>query len=85
MSIVAAPGRDDDEDDFSSDGLINAPQFAKKLQVSLRTLWRLVSAGKAPQPIKLNGNTRCLKSEILAWLRAGCPPQSEELTTDIDG
>jgi predicted DNA-binding transcriptional regulator AlpA len=85
MSIVAAPGRDDDGDDLSSDRLINARQFARMLQVSLRTLWRLVSAGKAPQPIKLNGNTRWLKSAVLAWLKAGCPPQSKELTNDIDG
>jgi predicted DNA-binding transcriptional regulator AlpA len=83
MSTIAAPGRDDD-DDLLSDQLINARQFAKMLKVSLRTLWRLVRDGKAPQPIKLNGNTRWLKSTVVAWLKAGCPPQRKEQTKDID-
>jgi len=57
--------------------LITARQFAALLQVSLRTLWRLVSTGKAPEPIKLHGSTRWVLSEVMKWIRAGCPPQAK--------
>lgn len=59
------------------DELITPRQFAGLLKVSLRTLWRLVSTGKAPEPIKLHGSTRWVLSEVMKWIRAGCPPQAK--------
>ena len=38
--------------------LITAAEFAKMLSVSLRTLWRLRSAGRVPAPIRLAGVVR---------------------------
>lgn len=57
--------------------LITARDFARLLKVSLRTLWRLVSTGKAPEPIKLHGSTRWVLSDVMKWIRAGCPPQAK--------
>jgi len=59
----------------SFDELITSCQFAQLLKVSLRTLWRLVSTGKAPRPLKLHGSTRWQKSVVMKWIQDGCPPQ----------
>ena len=32
--------------------LLTSQQVAEKLAVSVRTLWRLVAAGKFPQPVR---------------------------------
>ncbi len=34
--------------------LLTSRQVASRLSVSVRTLWRLVAAGKFPQPIRYN-------------------------------
>jgi excisionase family DNA binding protein len=34
--------------------LLTSQQVAEKLAVSVRTLWRLVAAGKFPQPVRYN-------------------------------
>lgn len=34
--------------------LLTSQEVAKRLAVSVRTLWRLVAAGKVPQPVRYN-------------------------------
>jgi excisionase family DNA binding protein len=34
--------------------LLTSQQVAERLAVSVRTLWRLVAAGKFPQPVRYN-------------------------------
>jgi predicted DNA-binding transcriptional regulator AlpA len=34
--------------------LITSQQVAERLSMSVRTLWRLVAAGKFPQPVRYN-------------------------------
>jgi excisionase family DNA binding protein len=34
--------------------LLTSQQVAERLSVSVRTLWRLVAAGKFPQPVRYN-------------------------------
>jgi len=58
-----------------ADELITPRQFAQLLKVSLRTLWRLVSTGKTPRPLKLLGSTRWQKSVVTKWIQGGCRPQ----------
>ena len=53
--------------------LLCAETLAQRLDVSLRTLWRLRSSGKLPSPIKLGGSVRWRAVEIAAWVAAGCP------------
>ena len=54
--------------------LISADQLADKMQISTRTLWRLLSAGKLIQPVRIGGNTRWRLDEVRLWIADGCPP-----------
>ena len=58
--------------------LISAEQVASILNVSTRTLWRLLSAGKLPEPVRLGGSTRWRLDQVRQWIDAGCPAQSGE-------
>lgn len=53
--------------------LVTAEELAKLMQVSERTLWRLLSAGKVPQPVRIGRNTRWRLAEVLEWIEHGCP------------
>jgi predicted DNA-binding transcriptional regulator AlpA len=44
------------------------------MQVSPRTLWRLLSAGKLPEPIRVGRSVRWRMSDIREWIDSGCPP-----------
>lgn len=44
------------------------------MKVSKRTLWRLLSAGKLIEPIRLGGNTRWRLRDVQTWIDEGCPP-----------
>lgn len=57
--------------------LLSAEAVARRLDVSVRTLWRLRSSGKVPEPIRLGGSVRWKASEIHAWIDAGCPQTTE--------
>ena len=47
MSIINAEPR-------SNPDLMTSQQVANRLAISIRTLWRLVRAGKVPQPVRYN-------------------------------
>ena len=53
--------------------LLSAQNLAKRLAISVRTLWRLRTSGKMPKPVKLGGTVRWRAEEIDAWVQAGCP------------
>lgn len=38
----------------ASPDLLTSQQVARRLSLSVRTLWRLVRAGKFPQPVRYN-------------------------------
>jgi len=52
---------------------ISAKRLAKMLDVSLRQIWRLKSAGKLPKPLRIGGSVRWNRQEIVNWFEAGCP------------
>ncbi len=56
--------------------LITAEEVARMMNVSTRTLWRLLSAGRFPQPVRFGGNTRWRVAEVLRWIEDGCPEKS---------
>jgi excisionase family DNA binding protein len=58
--------------------LLPASKIARMLQVSTRTLWRLLAAGKMINPIKLGRSVRWRKDELMKWIAAGCPPRSQD-------
>lgn len=53
--------------------LINAEQFARMLNISPRTLWRLLSAHKVIPPLRIGGSTRWRMDDVRRWIDAGCP------------
>ena len=53
--------------------LIPAEAVASLLGISKRTLWRLLSAGKLPEPLRLGSVVRWNRAEIEEWIKAGCP------------
>ena len=57
--------------------LIRAQELAGMLNISLRTLWRLNSAGVLPQPMRLGAAVRWRLEEVKTWIAAGCPRHSD--------
>ena len=53
--------------------LIPVEEVASMLGVSERTLWRLLSAGKVPEPLRIGRSTRWRSAEIREWIERGCP------------
>ena len=52
--------------------LLKAPEVAKIVSISTRTLWRLVSARKFPEPIRIGGSTRWRAKDVERWIEDGC-------------
>jgi excisionase family DNA binding protein len=53
--------------------LATSEEVARLMHISERTLWRLLSAGKVPEPLRFGRNTRWRRSEIMTWIENGCP------------
>jgi excisionase family DNA binding protein len=54
--------------------LITAEELARLLNTSERSIWRYLSAGDIPKPVRLGrGTVRWRYEEIRAWIAAGCP------------
>jgi prophage regulatory protein len=53
--------------------LISAEDVARMMDISERTLWRLLSAGKVPPPVRIGRSTRWRLAEIRSWIDRGCP------------
>jgi len=54
--------------------LVTAAEVAHLLNVSTRTLWRQLSAGLIPPPVRFVGSVRWRIEEIRNWIAEGCPP-----------
>lgn len=54
--------------------LIPADKVAELMAISKRTLWRLLSAGKLPEPVRLGSVVRWKRDEIEEWIEGGCRP-----------
>ena len=53
--------------------LLTAKQLARYMNVSLRHVRRLDSAGKLPKPVRLGHSVRWPISEIEKFIEMGCP------------
>lgn len=53
--------------------LINAEELARLMQVSQRTLWRLLSGRRLPEPVRIGRSTRWRLEEVAEWIQKGCP------------
>lgn len=55
--------------------LISVDVLASMIDLSPRTVWRMVSARTVPPPIRLGKSVRWRKSDIETWIAGGCPEQ----------
>lgn len=53
--------------------LLNAEEAAEMAGVGKRSWWRHCSSGRAPAPVRIGGSVRWRKTELAAWIAAGCP------------
>lgn len=58
--------------DESTPLLVPVDTVAHLLQVSKRTVWRLVSAGKLVSPLRVGGSVRWRIQDIRDWIARGC-------------
>ncbi len=54
----------------STPRMIDVTEVATILSVSTRTVWRLVSSGELPQPIRFGRNVRWRAGDIESWIDA---------------
>jgi excisionase family DNA binding protein len=55
--------------------LIKAEEVAQILGVSVRSVWRLHSAGRMPAPVRFAGSVRWRRTQVEQWIDEGCPVQ----------
>ena len=67
-------GEDPPEDEAL---LLNSREVAKLLTVCDKTVYRMQKSGEMPEPVKIGRAVRWGRTEIMAWVDAGCPPASE--------
>jgi excisionase family DNA binding protein len=67
---------------IESPALMTKSQIAEQLQVSTRQFENWVAAGKAPKPIRIGYHPRWRRSEIMAWIAAGCPAVGTQAQAD---
>jgi predicted DNA-binding transcriptional regulator AlpA len=53
--------------------LLNARGVAELLSISRTRLFELRKSRYLPSPIELDGSVRWRRSELIDWVRAGCP------------
>lgn len=53
--------------------LISVDVLASMIGLSPRTVWRQLSAGRIPTPLRIGANVRWRRSDIVDWIASGCP------------
>jgi excisionase family DNA binding protein len=61
--------------------LLTKSEAAEQLGVSLRTIERLISAGRLPL-VHVAGAARVRVADLGAYVRSGCGPQNQPVTGD---
>lgn len=52
--------------------LLTAHQVAQILNISIRTLWRLKSAGQLPETLRVGNSVRWRNEDLRKWIEQGC-------------
>lgn len=58
--------------------LIPVEQVAEMLNLSTRTVWRMLAAGRIPEPVRIGGSVRWHLDRVRQWVDAGCPAPTGE-------
>ncbi len=62
--------------------LIDSRQVGELLNLSTRTVWRLLSAGKLPRPVRIGRSVRWSRSDLETWIANGCPEISSVVVNE---
>ncbi len=57
--------------------LFTVRELAARMKVSQRQIWKMLSSGKVPEPIRLGRSVRWRKTDIDEWVRLGCVSREE--------
>lgn len=57
--------------------LLRAAEVGALIGASERWIWDKVNAGKLPKPVRMGRFVRWRRSDIEAWIEAGCPDCSK--------
>lgn len=68
----------------ANERMIRVADLAGRLGISTRQVFKLLSAGRLPAPIRLGRSVRWRESLIDEWLRAGCPAAENFATAGGD-
>lgn len=67
-----------DSADTSGTLLMSAADVGREIRLSIRSVRRMDSSGALPRPIRLSsGACRWRRSDVVAWIAAGCPRRGE--------
>jgi len=58
--------------------LLTDAELATLMKVSRRQVWKLLSMGRLPEPIRLGRSVRWRADEIRRWIEDGCPVNPTE-------
>jgi len=57
--------------------LLTVMGVAAALKISPRQVWKLLSAGKLPSPVRISRSVRWSAELISEWVRQGCPSRDQ--------
>ena len=60
------------EESAAGQVLLTAKELSKILQISTRSIWRLVSAHELPNPLRFGRTVRWRRQDIDSWIDRGC-------------
>jgi len=70
---------------LSEQTLFTIQDVAEMLQVAVRTVRRLRSTGKLPQPVTIGRSVRWRREDLEEWIAEGCPAKGQSKDRDSDG
>lgn len=62
--------------------LIDVREVSRLLNLSTRSVWRMLSAGQLPEPVRIGRSVRWSRERIRVWIEAGCPQATEAANKD---
>ncbi len=57
--------------------LLSAADLAQEWGLNIRTIRRMDLDGRLPRAVRISRAVRWRRSEVVAWIRAGCPKREE--------
>jgi len=66
----------EDRDQTTAPLLIGVAEVGRITSLAPRTVWRHVSAGRLPRPLKVGGRRLWRREAIVRWIEAGCPAEA---------